>query len=127
MSIQFLIYLGPIIGVVVGSLGTVAVTWITKYYEEQSSYRKLIVETSLEYYREALIAARNSVKGTSRRAVVWPYESFVISISHLVNRVINKKFKIEEIDDIVSENKKLIKALEGLYSEDKHKERNKES
>lgn len=70
----------------------------------------------MEYYKETIIAARNSVESTKRTAWIWPYESFVISISHLVNRVVNKRFKIDEIDEIVAENKKLIKALKKIYS-----------
>lgn len=117
MSTEIFTYLGPIIGVIAGSVGTVAVTWITKHYEEQSSYRELIIKTSLEYYREVLITTRETIKGSGRKATVWPYESFVISIAHLVNRIVNKKFKIDDIDKVVEENKKLVKALSELYSE----------
>ncbi len=117
MSNELLLFLGPVIGVIVGSIGTVAATWITKYYEEQSNYRRMVIETSMEYFKEALIASRAVAKGTGKRAYTWPYESFVISISHLVNRVVNKKFKIDDIDEIVSENKRLIQTLEKSYSE----------
>lgn len=118
---EIIVVLGPIVGVLVGAIGTIGVTWITKHYEEQSSYRKLVIETSLEYFREALISARNSIKGTGGKASVWPLESFVISMSHLMNRVVNKKFNINNIDDVVSENKKLREALEKLYEEGEKK------
>lgn len=117
MSNELLIFLGPVIGVVVGTLGTVIVTWITKHYEEQSNYRKMVIETAMEYYKEALIATREAARTSGKRAYAWPYESFVISISHLVNRVVNKEFKIDDLDEIVSENKKLIRTLEKSYSE----------
>lgn len=109
---EFITLFGPILGVIAGSVGTILVTWISKHYEEQSAYRKMIIDTSMEYYRETLIAARGSRKIT----YVWPYESFVISIAHLVNKVVRKDFKVGEIDNIVKENKKLISALEKLYS-----------
>jgi hypothetical protein len=102
------------LGVVVGSIGTIAVTWITKYYEEQTSYRELIIKTSLENFREALISARTAA-GNGTRSFVWPLESFVISMSHLINKVVDKKFKIDDIDEIVSENRRLVEALGRLY------------
>lgn len=113
MDREILIILGPIIGVLVGSLGTIAVTWITKHYEEEAEYKRLIISTSMEYFKEALIAARNS----KRISYVWPYESYVISIAHLVNKVVNKRFKIDQIDEIMAENRRLIQTMEKSYSE----------
>lgn len=117
MSNEILIFLGPVIGVIVGTVGTIIVTWITKHYEEQSDYRKMIIKTSMEYFKEAIISSRETLRGTGKKGYVWPYESFVISISHLVNRVVNKKFKIDDIDELVSENKRLVQTLEKSYSE----------
>lgn len=117
MSNELLIFLGPVIGVVVGTLGTVIVTWITKHYEEQSNYRKMVIETSMEYFKEAIISSREALRGTGKKGYVWPYEAFVISIAHLVNRVVNRAFKIDDLDEIVSENKRLIRTLEKSYSE----------
>lgn len=117
MTIETIAFIGPIVGVIVGSLGTVLVTWISKHYEEQTAYRKLIIETSMEYFKEAIISSREALRGTGRKGYIWPYESFVISIAHLVNRVVNKAFKIDDLDEIVSENKRLIRTLEKSYSE----------
>ena len=117
MNYELLVILGPIIGVLAGTVGTVFVTWINKHYDEQNAYRKLIIETSMEYFKEALVASREALRGTGKKGYVWPYESFVISISHLVNKVVSKNFKIDDIDEIVAENKRLVETLEKSYSE----------
>lgn len=116
MSNELLIFLGPVIGVIVGTVGTVIATWITRHYEEQSNYRKMVIETSMEYFKEAIISSREALRGTGKKGYVWPYEAFVISIAHLVNRVVNKKFKIEDIEEIAAENEKIVKTLEKSYS-----------
>ena len=116
MDKDTLIVLGPIIGVVAGSLGTVLVTWITKHYEEQSTYRKIIIDSSMDYFKEALIAARETARSTHKIAYAWPYESFIISISHLVNKVVNKDFDIDKLNEIIKESKKLRESLNKLYS-----------
>lgn len=71
----------------------------------------------MDYFKEALIAARETAKHTNKVVYAWPYEAFIISMAHLVNKVIKENFKIENLDEVLKEAKILRESTEKHYSD----------
>ena len=119
MESEWLTLIGTLGGVIVGALGTLMVTWIREYYEEKRKYRELIINTSIKYWERGIEVLQKS----GRRGYSWPLESYIISLAHLIDKVLDRKFKVDNLSGYLKETGKIMDELDKFYRKQSKKKR----
>ena len=103
-----------LVGVIIGSIGTLGLTWIREYYQGKREKEKLIYDLGKIYWQEALIKARESREPST----VYPLESFIISIKYLLEEISKEKLNENNIRDIISKHTKLVNIVKKHYDKE---------
>ena|ERR1700731_1604238 len=69
------------VGVLVGSFGTFAVTWLTKHYEEKKARRELRIKTAFDYWKSAFEAAQAKGRDTVPFEAFFPFALQIIDLA----------------------------------------------
>jgi len=104
-----------LVGVFIGSIGTLCLTWIREHYQDKREKEKIIYEFGKIYWQEALIKARES----REPAYVYPLESFIISIKYLFEQLSKKDLNDENIKEIMDKHTKLNEIVKEHYDKNK--------
>ena len=99
MRPEILTLISTLSGAIIGSLSTLAVTWLGKLYEDRRYRRELVITTALENWKQACEFAFRS-KGST---LVPPLDDFIIHMLVLSERLIDKKIDVAEIHKIMKE------------------------
>lgn len=103
-----------LIGVIIGSIGPILITFINQYFQSKREKEKLIYDLGKIYWQEALIKARES----RDPSYVYPLETFIISIKYLFDEITDKKLSEENIIKIIQKHSKLVNIVKKHYDKE---------
>lgn len=107
MTPEVLTLVSALSGAFIGSLSTLAVTWVNKRYDDKRARRDLVVSTAVANWKQAVeIALRK--QGQGQKVSVPPVDDFIIHMLILSDRIIDKKMEPEKIKEILAEIDKLL-------------------
>lgn len=101
MTPQELTVIGTLGGALIGSLATLAVTWLSKRSEDKRHHRQMVINTAVENYKAQIDAA----KITGGKVLSLDY--YVIHMLKLAELMGKRKITPEEIDKIYDESEEL--------------------
>lgn len=112
MKSEEITLIGTLGGVITGALGTAAITWIREHYEEKRQHRKLVVETAVKYWEKGVDMLQTSKRGGKS----WPLEAYILSMAHLVSKVLGQRLSPRRLTEILEENKGMVDGFEKFYN-----------
>jgi hypothetical protein len=81
------------LGTCIGTFGTLAVTWLTKHYEEKKARRELMVKTAWDYWAKGFDAAQ------TRGAQTAPFEAFMFHALKIIELADHKSLSNKQLRD----------------------------
>ncbi len=110
MKNEILIPVFTLIGVLIGAVSSIVITWINEHHRNNREKEKLIYELGKIYWQEALIQGRSNPG-----SYVYPLESFIISIKYLFEEITTKKINEDNVKEILKKHSDLMQVVKKHY------------
>jgi hypothetical protein len=122
MSTEMITALSAIIGVFVGAISALGITWITKIYDDKKHRREVIIRTALENWKTQTELVRSIAQDSRGNATLYPLDDFIIHHIIMADALLAEKISSDWVEKSYRKSKEIRKALNELRTREKQEE-----
>ena len=97
-----------LLGALIGSIGSVVISFLKNLSDERREFNKLTLETAIENWKQAHYAAENN------GGDVLPMEQFILHISYILSKSYGKRINKKMIIKIINEANEIAECMSDL-------------
>ncbi len=87
-----------LLGALIGSLSGIAITYISKYFDDRRQIRQLAVEMAIQQWKAHLDMSEKIGKATGRTASVGSLDSYMVHMLKFAELISSKKITAENVE-----------------------------
>jgi hypothetical protein len=110
MTPEILTLVSVLSGAVIGSLSTLAVTWINKRFDDRRARRELAVSTALANWKQNIDLAIKK-QGEGKTVIIPPIDDFIIHMLILSDHLLDRQLDTEKLKEALRETKKIMDSI----------------
>jgi len=104
---EILPVIGTLGGTLLGVLSTLGGLWIKHKYESKNEMRRIILESAIANWKEAIGIAKHNSIDNSKDTKVWPLDTFIIQMYKIIASLEKGKLDKDKIRQILQEKKEI--------------------
>jgi hypothetical protein len=106
-----------VIGGLIGSLSTLAVTWLNRRFDDRRHLRQLAIDTAFHYWERHVETASDINKQTGRTVTIRPLENYIVHMLQLADLISSKRITADNVKDELARILQVTDAAAGFSDE----------
>jgi hypothetical protein len=99
MKTEVLVAIVGLGGVAIGSLSTLALTFLNRRFDDRRHLRQLAIETAVQYWKQNIEIGNATAKLTGQNVNINPLDTYIVHMLQLAEMISDKRITADNIQD----------------------------